>query len=243
VRSQYQFASAGEDGLNYEAFVESLTVLAQIAYPGASNATEELIAAIKRHLTILKKDGTKSTSSKDHFDDHLLEHTVKAPFIQQLDMTSVARNRDVEDDVDEALGKTKSEAQRRLDLLAEDFAAKQIALQKQQKVAEQELEAELQIQLAQNAVLATRQKRTTPRPSTERLDVEEKLSALDRLRVCRPSRRASYDEAAERLEVERDYLLRRARALKVQGLCGRVWLSHLLVHLFMPPPCDGCEVC
>ena len=155
--------------------------------------------------------------------------------IPQLNFTRLANN---ETDGEELI-KIMQKAQKKLESLADEFAAKQIGLQKQRVAAEAALEAELQVELAQNAVRSSRKKRSSTRPTTERLNVEEKLAALDRSRAFRPSRAVAVDGTFEMLEQERAELIRTVLALKVRLLV--FLMLHLTIYFCVCVLC--CNLC
>ena len=218
IRAEYQNINSDEDGLNYSSFLQVLPILAQAAFSDIrGDPTDKLIARMRAHLPA-PPDRMIEMLVDDQEDSKLEVHTIKETEGQNpINTVSnwIANKIETAAGLEEALCKVQQEAQKRLGKLAEEFAQKQIELQKQREEAEQELEAELQIELIQNTVRSTRQKRSTTRPSTERLNLEEKIAALDRSRACRPSRSVVQDGSAEKLEIERIQLTRRATALKV----------------------------
>ena len=233
IRSAYHaMHPAEEDGLDYSSFLDVLPDLASIAFSGAQgDPTEKLMATIRRHLppplthiaAIMAEEDTKEQPSDEEEEDPTEQPVrVRVPVLTNVADGTLSAVDD-EDGLSEAMSKVKFEAQRKLHRLAEEFAAKQIELQRQRKAAEQKLEAELQIELAQNTVHCNARQMRATRPSTERLNLEEKLAALERTRARRPSRSDVHDDASEQLEQERVELTRKVRVLQV---CLLVKLCH-----------------
>jgi len=231
IRSAYHAKHPAEGvGLDYSSFLDVLPALASIAFSGTQgDPTEKLMATIRRHVppplthiaAVIAEDTAVAEHPSDGEDEDLIEGSVRVriPVLTNVAVADGTLNADDDaDGLSEAISKVKIDAQRKLERLAEEFAAKQVELQRQREAAEQKLEAELQFELAQNVVHCNaRQKRAT-RPSTERLNLEEKLAALERTRARRPSRSDVHDDASEQLDQERAELTRKVHALKVRLL-------------------------
>ena len=218
IRARYRAATGSqeEDGLNYASFLDVLFSLAHLAFPETrgDRVIDKLLAVIRQHLPtppahISVALEEENSEDKDQ-DRNVPASETLSSVVPKLAAFKIGQTEGLED----ALSNLQHEAQKKLERLASEFAAKQIELKKQRDAAEQELEDELQVELAQNAVRATKQKRSTTRPSTERLNIEEKLAAIDRSRACRPSRSVVHDGVADKLEQERTALTRRVLALK-----------------------------
>ena len=233
MRATYHGMHADEEnGLDYSSFIEVLPVLAGIAFPGTRrNAAEKLMTQIRQHLppplthiaavlaeerldAAVESSAQKSDSVKTPRSPHP-SRLGPVPILTGVANGALDANHDAEG-LGEAMLKVKTEAQRKLERLAEEFAGKQIELQRQREAAEKKLEAELQFELAQNVVRSNARQKRAVHPSTERLDLEEKLAALDRTRARRPSRLDVQDDASEKLDQERVEMTRRVNVLKVK---------------------------
>ena len=225
IRAHFNSARPGDDGLNYSSFLNTLLVLARLAFDdGRADPAEKLMAALRKHLpappaqfafALMQRSSGEENEENEENDpqgDGAHDSSVSAVGKWIANKTEIAQG------LEESLSRVKQEAQRRLEKLAEDFAKKQVELHEQRVVAERELEAEVQLELAQNAARSTRQRRSSARPSIERLNLEEKIAALDRSRACRPSRSFVDDGSMEKLDSERAELVREVTALKVRFL-------------------------
>ena len=224
IRAHFNSARPGDDGLNYSSFLNTLLVLARLAFDdGRGDPAEKLMAALRKHLpapptrialALMQRSSDEEDEENDPQGAGAHDSSVSAVRKWIANKTELAQG------LEESLSRVKQEAQRRPEKLAEDFAKKQVELHEQRVVAERELEAEVQLELAQNGARSTRQRRGSARPSTERLNLEEKIAALDRSRACRPSRSFVDDGSMGKLESERAQLVRTVTALKVRFPCS-----------------------